>query len=198
MIERYCPVCGFEFPAMKRPLLTGDMCGCCLFEFGVNDDLHGYSYADWREKWINAGCPWPVFGMKLKPKPNDWDPQRQLLNIGIVLLTCDKNSSIPPPWDVLKAKTRERKRYLDDIFERAVTGLPESSLRIFARNDGNYGVYDPESGAFGVYEPGGSLDWSVNLRTQGQTPQDIDSYLQAQGAPIQAIPRPSTAAEEER
>ena len=191
MNEKYCPVCGFEFQALHRRLMTGDMCPCCVFEFGVNDDLHGYSYADWREKWISAGCPWPAFDMK--SKPNDWDPRKQLLNIGIVPHDYDANSAIAPPWDILKAETLERKRYYDNLFARAVGGLPESSLRIVARDDGSYGVYDPESGKLVIYDIDGVPELCVDLKGQNKTPREIDSYLNTQGALIQAIPRPRSA-----
>jgi hypothetical protein len=75
-----CPACGY--PELSEPPRLGDgggsyeICWSCGFEFGVTDDDLGYSYAEWRQTWIERGMPWDSEG--LHPRPADWDPPRQL------------------------------------------------------------------------------------------------------------------------
>jgi len=79
-----CPVCGY--PKLEEPPRSTagggsyEICPSCGFEFGVTDDDRGHSDESWRHKWIRAGMPWD-WG-RSKP-PNDWDPVRQLKNIGV-------------------------------------------------------------------------------------------------------------------
>ena len=186
MIEDYCPVCGFKFQERSGPLRTGDMCPCCAFEFGVTDDLHRQSFSSWRKRWVDAGCPWP--GARESGKPNGWDPTRQLLNIGIVLIDYNKNSTAPHPRDALKAELHARKLYRQELYQRALVESPESGLRIFAGSDGTYKVYDAKTGDFAIYESDGQIVEIVNLKAQGQTSRQINDYLKKQGTPIQSIP----------
>ena len=81
MSQQYvCPVCGY--PELSEPprLASGggsyEICWSCGFEFGVSDDDLGYTYTDWRQLWIDRGMPWESEG--LHPKPDGWDPVRQL------------------------------------------------------------------------------------------------------------------------
>jgi hypothetical protein len=95
MQDLTCPVCGY--PDLREPAYdeTGapnyDICSACGFQSGYDDDgvwfnepeIHDI-HKQWREKWI-AG------GMKFKHPPSsgdkllNWDPVRQLLNIGIIV-----------------------------------------------------------------------------------------------------------------
>lgn len=92
----YCPVCGFfseEFPVFEEDgnysRSFGEICPSCSFEYGVTDDNDGYTYQQWREKWIKEGMKW---GSILNSKfpgifkaPEGWNPIEQMKNI-------------PPKW----------------------------------------------------------------------------------------------------
>jgi hypothetical protein len=75
-----CPVCGFAGlcsaarGAGGRP--SFEICPSCGFQSGVSDDDHGFSYADWRARWIEAGMRWNAG--ELLPEPDDYDPCEQL------------------------------------------------------------------------------------------------------------------------
>lgn len=75
-----CPVCGY--PGLTEPPRSDngggsyDICWSCGFEFGVTDDDRGYTYGDWRARWIGRGMPWD--STNLRPPPEGWDPGRQL------------------------------------------------------------------------------------------------------------------------
>lgn len=70
-----CPVCGYpDLYDPPRSALSGgsyEICPSCGFEFGVSDEDQGFTYADWRERWIKAGMPWSSIG---RHQPKDWDP----------------------------------------------------------------------------------------------------------------------------
>lgn len=75
-----CPVCGY--PGLEEPPRSSsgggsyEICPSCGFEFGVTDDDLGFSYDEWRERWIAAGMPWDSAG--IEPPPAGWDPKKQL------------------------------------------------------------------------------------------------------------------------
>jgi hypothetical protein len=75
-----CPVCGY--PALAEPPRSRsgggsyEICPSCGFEFGVTDDDRGFSYAEWRQRWVESGMPWSSEG--IEPHPTDWDPGAQL------------------------------------------------------------------------------------------------------------------------
>ncbi len=76
-----CPACGY--PNLQEPprsLRTGggsyEICASCGFEFGVTDDDLGFTYDEWRRRWVADGTPWTSDGIE-RPPP-DWDPQAQL------------------------------------------------------------------------------------------------------------------------
>lgn len=77
-----CPVCGY--PHLQEPhrsTIGGgsyEICPSCGFQFGVSDDDRGYTYAGWREEWIEHGCAWA----SVNPQPRDWNPQVNLARIG--------------------------------------------------------------------------------------------------------------------
>jgi hypothetical protein len=78
-----CPVCGFDElgqePYPYNDIPSHDICSCCHFHFGKTDDDEGYTHEQWREKWIKDGMKfwWEA------DKPANWNPKRQLLNIGV-------------------------------------------------------------------------------------------------------------------
>jgi transcription elongation factor Elf1 len=80
-----CPVCGFdkleEMPYDNDGNPSYEICICCGFEFGFDDDSEGYSVENYRSKWINEGSNW--FSPDLKPK--NWDLRNQLKNIHVNL-----------------------------------------------------------------------------------------------------------------
>jgi hypothetical protein len=75
-----CPVCGYEKlyePAYsRRGNPSFEYCPCCVFQFGVTDDDKGYTYEQWRKKWISEGMVWDSL-TKTHP-PDGWDPVKQL------------------------------------------------------------------------------------------------------------------------
>jgi transposase-like protein len=73
-----CPVCGYP-DLHSMALATCEICSSCGFQFDVTDLDLGYTFEQWREKWIKEGIK---FHWR-KDKPANWDPKRQLLNIGV-------------------------------------------------------------------------------------------------------------------
>jgi hypothetical protein len=79
-VGHLCPVCGYpDLSEPPRSPSTGggsyEICPACGFEFGVSDDDEGFSYEQWREKWIEKGMPWRSVS---QPKPASWDPMKSL------------------------------------------------------------------------------------------------------------------------
>lgn len=81
-----CPVCGY--PGLSRAAYrpSGEpshgICRSCGFEFGYTDDDRGFTFEQWREKWIAGGMMWRT---RRGGPPPGWDPRKQLLNIGVKL-----------------------------------------------------------------------------------------------------------------
>jgi hypothetical protein len=81
-----CPVCGY--PELDEPPRTQsgggsyEICPACGFEFGWTDEDQGYTYEQWRAKWIAEGMRWDR-GQSVPP--SGWDPVSQLRNIGVDL-----------------------------------------------------------------------------------------------------------------
>lgn len=85
MCPKYkCPVCNFKglFEPAYDPdgYGTYEICICCGFEFGFDDD--GYktkeeAYTTWRIKWKEGGCKW-FSEYNIEFKPADWNPNKQL------------------------------------------------------------------------------------------------------------------------
>ncbi|HZT14009.1 MAG TPA: hypothetical protein VFA29_14515 [Candidatus Baltobacteraceae bacterium] len=70
-----------EFPPRgPRGSPSFEICPSCGFEFGYHDDLKGYSYEEWRKKWIQGGMK---FWSKRDTVPRDWDPVAQLRAAGL-------------------------------------------------------------------------------------------------------------------
>jgi hypothetical protein len=80
-----CPVCGW--PGLReRPFdhelgHSFEVCPCCFFQFGFDDEHEHVGYAEWRAQWIASGMLWS----SREPRPPEgWDPVRQLGNLGDV------------------------------------------------------------------------------------------------------------------
>lgn len=78
-----CPVCGYpNLDEPPRSTTSGggsyEICPSCRFEFGVTDDDRGFTYEQWREKWVQEGMPWRGYDT---PKPVNWDPVAQLRSL---------------------------------------------------------------------------------------------------------------------
>ena len=77
-----CPVCGYdelrEPPTSPEGSPSFEICPSCGFEFGVTDDDEGFSYRQWRDKWIAGGCTW--WSTSVAP-PADWNPVAQLARL---------------------------------------------------------------------------------------------------------------------
>lgn len=75
----FCPICGW--PELTEPPRSEDcggsyeICPSCGFQFGVDDDDRGFTYADWRERWMQAGMKW---WSQSRPAPPGWNPSEQL------------------------------------------------------------------------------------------------------------------------
>lgn len=79
-----CLVCGFlglTEPPVSQQTGSGsyEICPSCGFEFGVTDDDEGYTYAEWRQKWIDEGMPWR--GEGIDDPPQGWNPATQLQDL---------------------------------------------------------------------------------------------------------------------
>lgn len=80
-----CPVCGW--PGLTEPPRSPagggsyEICPSCGFEFGVSDDDLGFTYAEWRQRWIDFDMRWD--SADIEPPPDDWDPVRQLRDAGL-------------------------------------------------------------------------------------------------------------------
>lgn len=85
-----CPVCGYDldFEPWRGESASHRICPSCGIEFGFDDaeggELHGpreQVYAQWRQRWIDAGMPW--FSTARQPPPG-WDPHQQLGRIHVL------------------------------------------------------------------------------------------------------------------
>ena len=80
-MSEVCPVCGY--PKLKEKPRTAngggsfEICPSCGFQFGVTDDDRGYSYGQWRRRWIKKGMKWSSKSIE----PADWNPGAQLAAI---------------------------------------------------------------------------------------------------------------------
>ena len=84
MNKNLCSVCGFDGlkeKSIDRNNPSYEICPCCGFEFGFDDQLKKENYQSYREKWIKNGAEWFI---KIQ-KPKNWDLKKQLSNISIIL-----------------------------------------------------------------------------------------------------------------
>lgn len=74
-----CAVCGY--PDLELPQRGSEgggsfeICPCCGFQSGVDDDDRGIPPSTWRRRWIEAGMTWWSRGQR---PPAGWDPRLQL------------------------------------------------------------------------------------------------------------------------
>lgn len=77
-----CPVCGFpeltEPPRHRTGSGSYEICPSCGFQFGVSDDDRGFTYDEWRARWIREGMPWNGEGQS---PPSGWNPTEQLKRV---------------------------------------------------------------------------------------------------------------------
>lgn len=81
-----CPVCGYpkleNKPYNDKGLPSEDICPCCGFQFGCDDnyDLNNISkyHSIWRDNWIKNGSIW--FSRKTS-KPDNFNFKEQLKNL---------------------------------------------------------------------------------------------------------------------
>jgi hypothetical protein len=80
-----CPVCGHdglaEPPRSRSGAGSLEICVCCGFQFGVDDDDRGIDTATARARWIAGGAKWFSRGT---PPPKGWDARRQLAAAGLL------------------------------------------------------------------------------------------------------------------
>ena len=81
MKKYVCPVCAYpdlDDPPRQAGSPSDEICPSCGFQFGYTDDDSGYTYAEWRRKWVAEGMPWSEIGIE---EPPGWDPGSQLANV---------------------------------------------------------------------------------------------------------------------
>ena len=94
-----CQVCGYSntFVALDEEKETEDeeipardeICFCCHFQVGYDDDDRGISPSEWRERWIADGMPWRGVG---RPAPLGWNPTEQLESLCTSSVGLDDSS----------------------------------------------------------------------------------------------------------
>lgn len=84
--QRYvCPVCGYEGldepPKSEDDSHSYEICPCCGFEFGFDDESEGHSYQSYRRNWVVEGARWFIE----EKRPENWNLKDQLRKIGVDL-----------------------------------------------------------------------------------------------------------------
>jgi hypothetical protein len=78
-----CPVCGWpelaEAPRDESGAASFEICPCCGFEFGFDDDDQGTTYEVARARWVGEGTKW---WSASRPAPADWKAVEQLDRAG--------------------------------------------------------------------------------------------------------------------
>ena len=84
---KICPVCGYdgleETPYDKYGYPSYEICSCCGYEYGFQDESKGISFSEYRQKWIEDGFN---FSWE-KKRPSQWslkELEEQLKNISKV------------------------------------------------------------------------------------------------------------------
>jgi hypothetical protein len=79
-----CLICGWPElqapPRNKEGVASFEICPCCGFEFGFDDDDQGVTYEQARRRWFAHGMTW---WSKSRPAPNGWNPSLQLARAGL-------------------------------------------------------------------------------------------------------------------
>lgn len=75
-----CPACGYS--GLKSPPhnpvsggASDEICPCCGFQFGFDDDDRHISYEEWRVQWVSNGMRWFSAGQN---PPDNWDAASQV------------------------------------------------------------------------------------------------------------------------
>lgn len=81
---KICPVCGWDElddpPYDEFGYPSYEICSCCGYETGYHDSNKGYTFEDYRKKWIEKGFPFHY----QEDCPKVWNEtvlQNQLKNI---------------------------------------------------------------------------------------------------------------------
>lgn len=77
-----CYVCGYD--KLEDAPEDWGLCPSCGTQFGYSDSIR--SYDQLRQNWIASGAEW---AMPWIPKPLNWNPVAQLLNIGYTVTSHD-------------------------------------------------------------------------------------------------------------
>ncbi|MSU36366.1 MAG: hypothetical protein EXS36_14970 [Pedosphaera sp.] len=78
-MPNFCLVCGFQ--KLKEPPRSAsggcsyEICPCCGFQYGVDDDDKGITPEVARAEWVAGGMKWKSRSLK---RPKAWDPAKQV------------------------------------------------------------------------------------------------------------------------
>jgi hypothetical protein len=76
-----CPVCGYDKlqypPYDEKGNESFEICHCCGFEFGYDDEHSRFTFESYRIKWISEGASW----FYIADLPEIFDLEKQLKNI---------------------------------------------------------------------------------------------------------------------
>ena len=82
-MSHLCPVCGYdgltEPPYDREGNPSYEICSCCGFEFGYDDQSQGDTFSVYRKKWLAEGAKW----FSPEKKPENWSLKAQLRRIGV-------------------------------------------------------------------------------------------------------------------
>jgi hypothetical protein len=82
-MKHHCPVCGWpelaEPPRNASGAASFEICPCCGFEFGFDDDDQGLTYEAARARWVAAGMKW---WSTSRPSPANWKALDQFTRAG--------------------------------------------------------------------------------------------------------------------
>ncbi|HXT08144.1 MAG TPA: hypothetical protein VN715_14540 [Roseiarcus sp.] len=91
-----CPICGY--PGLEHPPRSSsggpshEICPCCGFQFGYTDGDKGFTYDEWRRRWImEKKLAWST---RHGPPPN-WNPAEQLRRLAKVQPRADPPGGVP-------------------------------------------------------------------------------------------------------
>ena len=83
-MKHTCPVCGWpelqEPPRGETGAASFELCPCCGFEFGFDDDDRGLTYEQARARWVAGGMQW---WSSSRPAPAGWNAVQQLGYAGL-------------------------------------------------------------------------------------------------------------------
>ena len=82
-MKHLCPVCGWpelaEPPRNAAGAASFEICPCCGFEFGFDDDDRGLTYDAARARWVAGGMKW---WSASRPAPAGWEASEQVGRAG--------------------------------------------------------------------------------------------------------------------